>query len=37
MLFNPPSQTIIEANDIVVAMGSRAQLAALALLANPKT
>jgi voltage-gated potassium channel len=37
MLFNPPSQTIIESNDIVVAMGSRAQLAALALLANPKT
>jgi voltage-gated potassium channel len=37
MLFNPPPETILEAGDILVAMGSRDNLAALAELAKPKS
>jgi voltage-gated potassium channel len=36
MLFNPASQTVLETGDILVAMGSREQLAVLAQLASPK-
>jgi voltage-gated potassium channel len=36
MLFNPPSETVLDVGDILVGMGSRDQLAALAGLANPK-
>jgi voltage-gated potassium channel len=36
MLFNPPPDTILDAGDILVAMGSRAHLASFSGLANPK-
>lgn len=36
MLFNPPPETILDAGDILVAMGSRAHLSAFGVLANPK-
>ncbi|MBI2804102.1 MAG: potassium channel protein [Planctomycetes bacterium] len=36
MHFNPPSETVLEAGDILVAMGSRAHLAVLAQLAQTK-
>ncbi len=37
MLFNPPAETMIDAGDILVAMGSRDHLGNLTHLANPKT
>ncbi len=36
MLFNPPADTLLEAGDILVAMGSQTRLAHLSAMANPK-
>jgi voltage-gated potassium channel len=36
MVFNPPAETVLDAGDILIAIGSRENLATLSQLSKPK-